>query len=145
MTNTDFSQRWAGTHLGRPCWSVYRSDWLCLIPLTVGRGRLTWIQVGRHSSRRVSETNDKYWLPPSSRTWQFRTDSSTCCTNTYFVYMFCLFNTLVQPIFSSSVSSFWPLTGHNIYLIFKDRRIYVHFHIYIYIYIYTRRGCLYFS
>ena len=31
----------------------------------------------------------------------------------YFVYMFCLFNTFVPPILSFSVSSFWPLTGHN--------------------------------
>ena len=65
-------------------------------------------------TRLVSGTNDKYWLPPSSRTWQFRTDTTTCCTNTlFFLYMFCLFNTLVPPTFSSSVSSFWPLTGHN--------------------------------
>ena len=29
--------------------------------------------------------------------------------------MFCLFNTLVPPTFSSSMSSFWPLTDHKNY------------------------------
>ena len=31
-----------------------------------------------------------------------------------YIYMFCLFSTLVPPIFCSSVSYFWSLTGHNI-------------------------------
>ena len=63
-------------------------------------------------TRLVVGMYEKYQFPPSSWTWQFRTDTCTCCINTYFVYMFCLFNTLVPP-FSSSASSFWPFTGHN--------------------------------
>ena len=43
-------------------------------------------------------------------------DTFACFINTYFVYMFYLFNILVSPTFSSSVSSFWPLTGHNLSL-----------------------------
>ena len=35
----------------------------------------------------VGGTNDKYLLPPSCRTWQFRTDPSTCCTNTLILYI----------------------------------------------------------
>ena len=64
-------------------------------------------------TRPVGWTCDKYRLPTSSRTRQFQTDTSTCCTNTYFVYMCCLFNTLIPPTFFSSVSSFCPLTGYN--------------------------------
>ena len=36
--------------------------------------------------------------------------------HSYFVYMFCLFNTLVQLTFSSSVSSFWYQQYLSIYL-----------------------------
>ena len=63
----------------------------------------------------ISETNDKYRLLPSNRIWEFRTDTSTSCTNTLIIYihMFCLFNTVVPPTFSSSVSSLWSQTGHN--------------------------------
>ena len=56
-----------------------------------------------HSSSRW----DKWQIPTSSR--QFRTDTSTCCTNTLILYIFSvLFSTLVPPTFSSSVSSFCP-------------------------------------
>ena len=45
----------------------------------------------------------------------FRRTLSSSVLRLYFVYMFYLFNTLVSLIFSSSMSSFWPLTGHKIY------------------------------
>ena len=38
--------------------------------------------------RPVGGTNDKYRLPPSSQTWQFQTDTSTCCTH---IFMYVLF------------------------------------------------------
>ena len=50
---------------------------------------------------------------PSNLTVQ--TDTSICCINTLilYIYIFCLFNTLIPPTFFSLMSSFWPLTGHN--------------------------------
>ena len=175
------SKRWAGTHFGRPCWSVHEFCWECPGSAGSQSSRLTWIPVDRHPrasggrpqaltllrgarfiswclqclflgecrrdpkpfwshraclaygpalgpaykkvschTRPVGGTKDKYRLPPSSRTWQFWMDPSTCSTNTYFVYMFCFYvlyicfcsGTLVPPNFSSSMSSFLPLTGH---------------------------------
>ena len=35
----------------------------------------------------VGGTNDKYRLPPSRQTWQFRTDTSTCYTNIIILYI----------------------------------------------------------
>ena len=67
-------------------------------------------------TRPVGWTYDKYRLPSSSRTWQFPTNSSTSCTNTYFIYMFGLFNALVSPTLSSSVSSFWVVTDISTFL-----------------------------
>ena len=37
--------------------------------------------------------------------------------HSYFIHMFCLFNNLVPSTFSSFVSSFWPLTDHNRYIL----------------------------
>ena len=56
---------------------------------------------------------DKRLIPTFSKQSNLTvwTDTCICCTNTYFVYMFCLFNTLVPPTFSS----FCPLTGHDRY------------------------------
>ena len=35
----------------------------------------------------VSGTNDKYQFPPYCQTWQLRTNTSTCCSNTLILYI----------------------------------------------------------
>ena len=40
----------------------------------------------------VGLTYDKYRLLPSSRTWQFRTDTSTCCTHSLILYIFSVYS-----------------------------------------------------
>ena len=40
-STTVSGHRWAGTHFGRPCWSVYDLVGSVLVPVAVGRGRLT--------------------------------------------------------------------------------------------------------
>ena len=143
------SQRWAGAHFGRPCWSVHGSGRVCLgsagsrarpsdmdpgkpafmsgvprpvsssfwgpcsrtLTLFEGATFIAWhlrhpfLEECRRGKRHfwshqslqpyhqthlkralchtrpVSWTYDKYRLPPSSRTWQFRTDTSTCRIN----------------------------------------------------------------
>ena len=40
-----------------------------------------------YHSRPVGGTNDKYRLSSSSQTWQFRSDTSTCCAHAFILYI----------------------------------------------------------
>ena len=52
-------------------------------------------------TRPVGGTYEKYRLPPRSRTWQFSDRHfNLLYKHSHFVYMFCLFNTLVPSTFS---------------------------------------------
>ena len=73
----------AWTHLKRPCATLIR---------LMGR-----------------TTNTDFF--PSVEPDSFRTDTSTCCTNTLILFICSVYT--IPPTFSSSVSFFWPLTGRN--------------------------------
>ena len=79
-----------------------------------GRRPCAWIHLKNDlcNSRSVSGTSDKYRLTVSSQTGEFWMNTFICSTNTLILYICILFNTLVHSSFSSSVSSFWPLTSH---------------------------------
>ena len=82
------SGSWAETHFGRLRWLVH------------GSGRVCLDSSGNRSN------SDKYRLPPSSRTWQFRTENSICRTKTLILYICSVYSILVPPTFFYSVSSF---------------------------------------
>ena len=123
-TNTYFLPAKAGTRFGQLCWSVHGSGWVCpgsagsrskpsdtdigKLACIFGAAGLVWATTLRLDppkkamchTRPVGMTYGKYQLPPSSRTWQFRTDTSICWTNTLILYICSVYSIRLFHLFS---------------------------------------------